>query len=113
MDRAGSWQIQDALDSDDFSTLAGAHDMLLHRHEDPLEISRISHAYQSKRAIPEASPAAQSAGGRWRSSHGCHSLEFGARVSIEGMPHYEIWSGLRSRTFKVGADERRKLSWVI
>jgi SAM-dependent methyltransferase len=44
MDRAASWPIQDALDSDDFSTLAGTHDMLLHRHVDPFDISRISRA---------------------------------------------------------------------
>jgi hypothetical protein len=43
MDRAASWA-NDALDSEDFSTLAGTHDMLLHRHVDPFDISRISQA---------------------------------------------------------------------
>ncbi len=29
----------------DFATLAGAHDLLLHRHEDPFDITRIEHAF--------------------------------------------------------------------
>jgi hypothetical protein len=28
----------------DFATLAGTHDLLLHRHEDPFDITRIKHA---------------------------------------------------------------------
>jgi hypothetical protein len=44
MDRADSWPIQNALDSDDFSTLAGTHDMLLHRHVDSFDVPRIAQA---------------------------------------------------------------------
>jgi SAM-dependent methyltransferase len=44
MDRAAFWPIQAALDSDDFSTLAGTHDMLFHRHVDPFDLSRIAQA---------------------------------------------------------------------
>jgi SAM-dependent methyltransferase len=44
MEEAASWPTQDALDTDDFSTLAGTHDMLLHRHVDPFDIARISRA---------------------------------------------------------------------
>jgi hypothetical protein len=46
MDRADSWPIQAkaTLDFDDFSTLAGTHDMLLHRHVDPFDVPRIAQA---------------------------------------------------------------------
>jgi SAM-dependent methyltransferase len=44
MDRSDFWPIRHVINSDDFSTLAGTHDLLLHRHEDPLDIARISRA---------------------------------------------------------------------
>jgi SAM-dependent methyltransferase len=44
MDRPDFWPIRHIIDSDDFSTLAGTRDLLLHRHEDPFDISRISRA---------------------------------------------------------------------
>jgi SAM-dependent methyltransferase len=44
MDGADSWPIQDPLDFADFSTLAGTHDMLLHRHVDPFDVPRIAQA---------------------------------------------------------------------
>src|SRR5262249_27928492 len=42
MDRSAF--LQSVIDSRDFSTLAGTHDLLLHPHADPFDISRISRA---------------------------------------------------------------------
>ncbi len=44
LDRTDVQSAQQVANSYDFSTLAGTHDLLLHPHEDPFDVSRISRA---------------------------------------------------------------------
>jgi SAM-dependent methyltransferase len=49
MDRCTSRIAQTIINSSGFATLAGVHDLLIHRHEDPFDISRISRALECLR----------------------------------------------------------------